>query len=193
MTPRLRRLIAIALLLLVIALPYHLVIRPIIQQHRDYDVQIADSIALIRQFRRSTATLDALRAEVEALEQQPALQTGYLGGETEALAAAELQNLVKVTIEAAGGVVNSTQVLPAEPSDGFRRITARVSMTGPIDSIFQAFHRLESMEPMLFLDNIDMGAQSRRRRRPRGRGGEEVAEDPTLNANFDVYGYMRGV
>ncbi len=192
MTPRLSRLFAILVLIVVLAIPYHLVIQPIVQQHLDLSAQIEDQRELLSEFRRSGANLDLLRAYLDEADGQPFLNAAYLSGETEALAAAQLQNFVKQAVEQAGGILNSTQILPAESNGRLRKVTARINMTGTMDAVFQTLYRLEAAKPMLFLDNVDMGSRSNRRRARQRRRTDAKVMESDLNVAFDISGYMRG-
>lgn len=191
MSPRLRRLVAISILLLVIALVYHLGVRPIVAAHRQYDEQLTELSDLLTEFRRATANLTELRETLDTLQRQPALRTSYLSGGSEALVAAQLQNMVKQTIERAGGVLESTQIMAAEAGGPVRRIAVKIRMSGSIDSLFVALYELESKEPYLFVDQLDISAAPARRRPSKGAAKNSV--QTRLRASFEVFGYMRNV
>ena len=188
-SPRLRRLLAIALLLLVIALPYHLGLRPILAAHRAYDERLAEMSTLLAEFRRSGANLGELQSSLETLQRRPTLQTLYFTGESEALVAAQLQDVVKQTIERTGGVLDSAQTLPVEQDGQVRRVAVRIRMRGTTENLFLALYELESKEPYLFLDSVDISAAPVRRRiRTRG---TPPSEETNLRIGFEVFGYMR--
>jgi general secretion pathway protein M len=75
---------------------------------------------------------------------------GYLTGPSDALAAAQLQDRVKTAVEAAGGELRSTRILPATPLEGdpgFRRTTLRVQFVVTIEGLETTLYELETGQP----------------------------------------------
>ena len=144
---------------------------------------------LAEAFRLASADLGKLEESLSELSRQPSHTRSYLSGDSEALVAAQLQNVVKQTVERAGGLLDSTLIVPVETTGQFRRITVRIRMSGTIESVFLVLHDLESKEPYLFIDQVDISAVPVRRHR---RTNPHSAETQ-LRASFDVFGYMRGV
>ncbi len=188
MTPLVSRLLALALLVGVLALPYFALVRPLIAAYANNASEIAEQRELMSQYRRLAANQDMLRTRLARLQQNALYRSAYLPGGNEVLVAAQLQERVKAVIEKAEGVQNSTQILQSEPENGFRRVTVRVRMTGNMNVLHQTFHELESSEPLLFVDNVDISVRRIRRRQPASAG---AADEIQLNVGFDVYGYMR--
>ena len=78
----------------------------------------------------------------------------------------------------------SSQVLPAEPVQGFQRISLRTRMRGDIETLRAMLHGLETGKPYLFVDNLRIRVWTVGRR-----NGPQVGD---LDVYFDVYGYMPG-
>jgi general secretion pathway protein M len=185
-SPRLSRLLAVALLVFVLAIPYLLILRPYVatlQANRD---ALAEQVALRDRYAGLAAAGAGLDERLEDLRDQSDGQSAYLEGASEALVAADLQNRVKTVVQDNGAVLNSTQILEAADEDGFRRLAVRVRMAASTEALYKALYALESDRPFLFIDNIDINAHIVRRRDGRG-------EDVELMVVFDLFGFMRPV
>lgn len=182
-TPRLSRLLALALLLLVIAVPYLAIVRPYIETLSEGRETLAEAVALRDRYLSVAAAGAAVDGWRQALSDESD-GAAYLQGASEALVSADLQNRVKTVVQDNGGVLNSTQILDATSEDGFRRLAVRVRMSGGSEALYRVLHALETERPFLFVDNIDINARSMRARE----GQPETIE---LMVSFDLFGYMR--
>jgi hypothetical protein len=100
------------------------------------------------------------------------------------LAAASVQEHLKRAVGLHGGELRSVQSLPSLQEDNLTRIGLRVVMTGPLSPTLLVLHELESSEPYLFVDNLQIKSTTRRRKR-----AEEQQVD-VLSIRFDIYGYL---
>jgi general secretion pathway protein M len=183
-----RRVIAIALLIAAIALPWRLIVLPVAARFAESAEQVATQEDMLLRYRRLADSRDALRQQLQVLQAQPASQEGYLTGESGTLVAAELQNLVRTIVERNGGRLESTQILPPTTEGQFQRITLRVRMSTDTEGVSHIFYELESMLPYLFIDGLDIVSRDRRgSRRPDG----DTTEPDTLSVTYDVYGFLR--
>ncbi|HYN39883.1 MAG TPA: type II secretion system protein GspM [Rhodospirillales bacterium] len=186
LSPTAGRIVALALLVVAIALPYRLIVAPLqeaYQQLRDETASRRDTLARYERLADSRA---GLRKRLETLREEPAAQAGYLVGDSETLVAAELQNLVRSIVERGGGRLESTQILTPTTEGAFRRVTLRVRMSADADGLFRILYDLESMLPYLFLEGLDIVSRERRSARAPGQAGAG-----TLSISYDVFGYMR--
>lgn len=181
-----RRFIAIALLVAAIALPWRLIVQPLLQSYDERAEALAAQRNLLARYRNLADSRAQLRARLQVIQTEPTSQAGYLTGESETLIAAELQNLVRTTIERNGGRLESTQILAPVSEGAFRRLTLRVRMSADTDGLFRILYDLESMLPYLFLDSLDIASRERRTRR-----SISGPEGSALSVSYDVYGYMR--
>jgi hypothetical protein len=156
-----------------------------LESHDEAEQQEAVQYELLARYRHLAESRAELKARLQEIQAKPAAQAGYLAGESESLVAAELQNLVRSTIERDGGRLESTQVLPPVSEGAFRRITLRVRMSADARGLFQIFYDLESSLPYLFLDGIDIASHEHRSARP------SAEEGGNLSVGYDVYGFMR--
>jgi general secretion pathway protein M len=186
LSPPVRRIIAVALLVAAIALPYRLIVQPLLEAYAEGSEEVAKQQEMLVRYRKLADSRTDLQARLEQLQAEPSSQAGYLIGESETLVAAELQNLVRTTVERNGGRLESTQILPATSEGAFLRVALRVRMSTDTDGLFRIVYDLESALPYLFLDGIDIASRERRLR-----GSSAGPEAGTLSVSYDVYGYMR--
>jgi general secretion pathway protein M len=180
----LSRLLAIALLVLLVAGAYLIGIRPLVASYRANEVAIAEAQALIGRFGAMATSQHDLEQRVQELTELHASEPYYLTRETDALAAVELQNRVSEAINKNGGTIRSIQPLPSEKEDEFQRVTLRVQLTTTIESLFHIVYELETTQPFLFLDNVEIKS-----RPPRIAADGEAGELP-LTVTLDLYGYQ---
>lgn len=183
-SPLVSRAAALALLVALIAAVALFVVAPLWDGHQRAQEEIVHKRDLIARMSRVSGRKDhyvdriaALRAGIE--------QSGvYVRAETEALAAAALQQRIKEATGAHGGVVSSVQNLPSSETEGLVRVGVRVMMTASLEEIFYTLHDLESGAPILFVDNLDIKSNAVRRGRIRQSG------ETLLTIRFDLLGYL---
>ncbi len=165
---------------------YIFVAAPIVASYAETDAAVAQAAELLDRYRRVAAARPALQERLDALKSRQSEIGNYLGGETDALAGAELQEKVNATVAAGGGALRSVQILPVKAGGGFRRIGVRVQMTATIAQVLRILHGLGAGSTLLFVDNLEV----RNRRAPRRRN-QPVEMDPTLLVRLDLFGYLR--
>ena len=186
-SPATRRIIAVALLVAAIALLWRLIVLPLQEHYQERADVAAAQQDLLERYRRLADSRGSLRARLDEMRRQPLSQEGYLTGDSETLVAAELQNLVRTTVERNGGRLESTQILPPANEAGYRRVTLRVRMSVGGEGLFRILYDLESSLPYLFVDGVDIVSRDRSGRR----GGGKPADAGALGVSYDVSGYMR--
>lgn len=185
---------ALGLVAAVLGVVYLLVVAPLIEAYRATDDAIVEAGEMLARYSDIAGRRAALAAQLAELVARQAASGVYLSGETDALAAAALQESVGATVEAHGGKLRSIQILPVSDDGDFKRVSVRVQLTAPLVPLHRILHSLESGRPFVFLDNLDIKTRRARRSR-RSRRGQPAAPtattDPTLEVRFDLYGYLR--
>lgn len=164
---------------------YLFVVAPIVAGYAETGAAVAQAAELLDRYRRVAAARPALQERLDALKARQSEIGTYLSGETDALAGAELQELVNTTVAKGGGGLRSVQILPVKADGGFRRIGVRVQMTATIAQVLRVLHGLEAGSTLLFVDNLEVSNRRARRRRNR-----PVELDPTLLVRLDLFGYL---
>jgi general secretion pathway protein M len=181
---RQRHLLALAILVLALGAVFSVTLLPVLLANRHYQETFAGLENRLQQLQRAAIIGDTLQPQYEQLKRSQTSDAQYLKSNSAALAAAELQRLVKRIVVAKNAEVVSTQILTTRQQEGFDRVSLKVRMRGQLENIVQAFHVLETGEPFVFLDNVSVRAS--RGRRVRGK----VATLQTLDIDMDLIGYM---
>jgi general secretion pathway protein M len=178
--------LAVAVLLGVLALPYLVIVAPVVDLYRSAQQELAEARAQLGRAAVFASRVERLRATLATLEQGNANRGEFLKGQNESLAAAQLQNQLKQFVDAAQAELKSTQTLPARKEGTLSRVTVRAQLTSSMAGVQAVIYAIESFSPRLFIDNLDIRA------RPQARGGQLTRDDMLLDVRFDVYGYLRG-
>ena len=176
---------ALTLLVFVLGTAYLLIVAPVIEAYRNTGESTRITLEQLARYEQISQTTPNRKDQLERLAQQQARSGIYLAGETDALAAAALQEDVSAKIERNGGKLRSTQILPVKTDGDFKQVSVRVQLTATLGSFARILHALESGKPYVFIDNLDV--KNRRARRK----ANDQDDDPELVIRFDIYGYLR--
>ncbi|MFI3137952.1 MAG: type II secretion system protein GspM [Methylococcaceae bacterium] len=182
-----QRSLAVGLLLGVIALILALVVWPWYTQITDAQQQIKD---LVFRIQRYTRVIEGRNEVLEKVSQskQGLDALGYFYEQSSpALASAELQAFIKNIIVAAGGVLESTQVLPQVEEDDLIHIAVNVRLTGDIPLLRSILYQIETTKPLKLVEELDL----RPIRGVRNRMTGKLEDMGTVSINLQVAGYMR--
>jgi general secretion pathway protein M len=184
----LSRALALTLLGAVLIGAYVLVIAPVVELYRETDDAIETAEILLQRHRALAAQRSGLSARLDEEKEQAAAIAGYLEGPSDPLALAQLQDRVKGVVEAAGGELRSTQILPGQAVDaspGTRRATLRVQMVVAIDGLAEILYDLESGQPYVLIDELAVRSQRARRR------GGGLEAPLLLDVSLELSGFVR--
>jgi general secretion pathway protein M len=182
-TPLTSRLVALLLLAAAILAAYTLVVEPIVVGYSARNQHIGEMRDQLARFERAAAMRPALLTQMKELEAQKESQGYFLTGDTDPLAAAGLQDQVRTLVMDKGGTLQSMQAMPGVEEKGLTRITLRVQMSGTTETLFEVLYVLESGNPILFVDNVDI-----QNRDGSGTSGDQAAG--LLTVAFDLSGYL---
>ncbi|MDP9096727.1 MAG: type II secretion system protein GspM, partial [Pseudomonadota bacterium] len=135
---------------------------------------------------RILAERPSLEQRREALDTAEAEQHLTLAAESDGVAAAALQRLVKTAVDRSGATLQSTQVKAVRPDGAFRRIGLRMQMTGTVEALRQTLLTLEANQPLIYGEGLELRSRQQMRS-----NGKSLAEDRTLEIRLDVYGLAR--
>ncbi len=180
-----RRILAVLLLLFALGAVVRVLVVPIWSTYLGNRDAIAQSEDNIARYSRLSTQIGALQSVVGELEQTDNLDRYVLVQESEPLAAAALQARMKSVVTNSGGTLTSTQVLPTETEQGFKRVIVNVRMAVSTDALQRVLHELENNLPYLLTDDIVILSRGARKRRRTTQGVD------LLDVRFNLYGYMR--
>lgn len=184
LSPAVSRFLAIGLLVATLAILWLLVGAPLLAAQEAAENTIERLRPLLERSRAVEHDIALLQAEVKQAKERRKSPAGLLDGPNESIAAATLQNRLKLAIEGANGNLRSIQVLPTRDERGFRRVTVQGQVLMNLAAVQHVVYNLEASLPYLFLDNIEI------QQRADYRAGKPT-DDPTLDVRLDVSGYMR--
>ena len=154
-----RRWLAVALLVLLIGLISAAVAVPAVLLHRHYDESIAKYSRQVSTQTAFNATRPRLTEKLEALKSRDVRKL-FLKGTSSALALAELQEIVRVSIELNGGrVVGSSAPGNAPKEDGaYRQVASTFTLAANNVNLRRVLYALETKEPYLYIDTLTITA-----------------------------------
>ncbi len=182
-----QRWLAVGLLIMVLLIIGAALIVPIISKGLALNEAKNTLVFRLQQYERILAKKDAVIASMDTIKQQHDEQGYFNSQETDALASADMQNVIKKTIVDAGGQLSSTQAIPVSTKDGFSRITVRVRMTGNSEVLRAVLFKIETSTPLIIIDQIDI----RPMRGKRNMVTNKIEPSNDLNVNFQAVSFMR--
>lgn len=177
------RKLAVGILGIVVVLLLALVIVPVWGANAKYALQIEYLQTRLQSLQSRAAADAALRPRYERLLRSQAASGHHLKSDTEAVAAAELQRIVKTISTRNSTQILTTQILPTTEERGFIRVVLKVRVRGPLEGIMQSIYDVEANQTFLFLDNLSLRSSARRRIR----GSTEINQ---FDVDFDLIAYM---
>ena len=185
------RLLALLLFTACLLLAAAALVVPAVVLNRHYDELINGMSDQLAVYKRVAQNSQQYQDRFQRLLSQQRQDRRYLKSNTESLATAELQSVVKQVIAANQGEILSTQVTPTTEEQGFKRVSIRIRMKSTLEDSVKIFHTLETKKPYLFIEQVTIRSrQVSRRRLPSSKAIEEAISQ--LDIDFQLSGYMRG-
>ena len=181
LSPSVRRIAAMGLLVALLLAGHALVISPLVNGWMGLARSIDETRELANGYERAIAAKSRIAAELEALRGERPDPSWFVTGETDALAAAALQNHVTALVSESGASMRSIQPVPGDDEDGLKRVTLIVEFEATTTSLTHLVYALESLTPYLFIDQLQAAS--------RIGSPEEPESAPVLDVRLTVYGY----
>jgi general secretion pathway protein M len=183
--------LALGLLAAALLGSYLLVVVPLLSTYQNSAAAIEQAENLLQRQQALAAQQPQLIERLEEEREQADAVAGYLQGPSDALAAAQLQDRVKAVVEASGGELRSTRILPAESieaSPGTRRTALRVQIIVSTEGLAEILYDLEAGQPYVLIDELSVRSQHERRRR---RNQSDADGDTMLDVSLELSGFVR--
>ena len=178
-----QRLLAIAILLLALISVLAVILLPIWSVNSTHTGRLSQQQDLLVRLEALAAQHDSLRARHQALRRSRTGSGQTLVSDSPAMAAAELQRIVKAITARNSVQLMSTQILPGVEEKDFTKIALRVRIHGSLGGLIEAIYDLEAKSLFLFLDNLTLYPASTRRLRT-------DTANRQFEASFDLIAYM---
>jgi len=171
---------ALAVLMIAVAAAYFTILSPILSLYAGSAERLEQRRELLRRDRNAVGDLPRLRALAKEHTKTAQSDDLLLIGETDAVAAAELQSALKEMIEENGARISSATTLPSALAGGFQRVGVRVAFSGGLVALTTVLAGIEGARPFFSLGNLDLHVVN---------AAERGDEDPNLDIALDVFGY----
>jgi hypothetical protein len=173
------RAMALAFTILIAATAYFLVVSPVLNFYGDEAAIVQQRTELAQRFKVLAQELPDLRLADKKWRDQFGSEL-LLPDESDAVASAAIQTMMKRTVEDAGAKLTSAEILPEMTDGGFRRVGIRIAFTGNLKLVTSVLRGLETAHPVLYAGNFDLHAGSD--------SGDPDGSDG-LAVTLDVYGF----
>ena len=183
-----QRWLAVGLLIAVVATLLIAVVMPLVSMGFDYYEQKNNLMFRLQRQQTIIARKQQVADNLQSLSQQFEEQNYFSSSNTEALASAELQNIVKNAVTDAAGQLTSTQGLPGKQEKDFIQVAVKVRLTGTIETLANVLRSIETAVPVLIIDQLDVSPV----RGVRNVKTNKVEPSAQLNISFQVVSYMKG-
>jgi general secretion pathway protein M len=185
------RLLALLLFVVTLVMVVAAITLPALAMNRHYDELIEGMNNQLEVYRRVARHSDQYQTKYQRLQRIRQQDRRYLRSDTESLATAELQRIVKQIIAGNKGEILSTQVMRTSEEQGFKRVAIRMRMKSTLEEMVKILHALETEQPYLFIENVTVRSrQVARRRLPSNKAIDKAMSQ--LDIDFQLSGYMRG-
>lgn len=151
---------ALIILASICALLWLLIIDPIQSSYVDLAEAQEQRRALLRRLEARALQLPRLREAVASTDKGPG-QVVSLVGNSDAIAGAALQQLIKAAAEASGVTISSVETLVPDRSGPLHRIPVRVVLTASWAALFELLQSLANQEKGLVVDDLQLRNSSR--------------------------------
>jgi hypothetical protein len=153
-TGRLGRAVALGVTLLLLVISWEAVVQPLRDWYLDGDSLLSQREALAARMAASAAQLPALTHRAAALGASGALSPTLLSGDTDAMAGAQLQEIVQGLAATAGLSPASIENLPAASASHYRRIALRLSLISRFPPLVQLLQAIAQATPHMLVDDL---------------------------------------
>lgn len=189
-TPRERRVAALLLLLLALALAYFLLLHGwLVAPLRQIDAQMDELQQTHAQYAAAIAEKPRLQQRIAALGAGQAASSAFLPEDDTNTAAAGLMQRVVDAVATqtvnGGCVVSQKMAMPHPPAargEPYRKAAASISLSCAIEPLAAVLHALEQETPYLFIDDLSIYRNPVAAQQDRG---------TPLEVQFTVSGYVR--
>lgn len=171
----LQRLAALAILLLLPLLVWLALVRPLTGPYAELRAQLDDSRQRLTRYRDIAAASEAIGAAIAEARAEQIAGGAFLVGETDALAAAALQDMIGAIAADANSDVRSVQSLPSQAENGLVRIRLRAQIVTTTSGLVGILEAIETGRPLLFVDDFKLRTRLERAR-PEGDALEVASE-----------------
>ncbi len=176
------RLLALGVTLALLVVAWFAVAGPVLAFYGERQADLAQRRVLARRMADVAASLPEWRRRAEAAAGSAPPAAILLDGNTDAIAAATLQERVQDMATKAGATLSSLETLPVQQAGDYRRVALRVSVLAPWPVLVELMQAVEQASPRMLIDDLQLRASP-----SLARPGNAPIEE-----SFTVIAYRRG-
>jgi Tfp pilus assembly protein PilO len=166
-----------------VAVIYLLIISPILSLQEGWGRELVKKRQLLARYQALQARGPVMARADQALKTAlTTLEGQFLAGPNAAVAAADLQEIVKNLAETHGLSITSTKILPSQETGPYVEVPIQVQMSSSINQLSTFLFHLEHHKKLLFIPEIEINS-------PR-RLGREI-KSPPLQVNLVILGVIK--
>ncbi len=159
-------------------------VRPAISYYEQRYSELTSQQERLQRYRSIVAQKEKLTLFFELQHNDTNDPQYFLPEMAPSLAAAKLQEQVKLLLATYQGQLISTQPIAVKNEGFMMPVMIRVNMKSDTETLLNVLHHLESTEPMVFIDNLSI------QRMGTGRNKRSPDNIKFLNTRFDLKVYM---
>jgi len=186
LTPTRSRRLAITVLVAAAVLLLSVTILPVWALNAGYRDRIDTMQERLVRLQRIAEQDEELRGRYADLRRTQSSRGYFLQGDSEAVASADLQRILKTLTAQHDTQLMSTQILPAGKENALTRIALRVRVRGQLPGIVESLYALESNPVLLFIDNLSVRGAASVRQRLR----QQAQTGQSFDAEFDLIAFV---
>jgi general secretion pathway protein M len=181
-SPGVQRALALVILAAVVIAAVAVVAVPVYKLHQHYDAALESLSFRLDKLRNVAAQRPEMQKALEAIKAENAAKF-FLKNSAPNLAGAELQDLVRASVEKGGARLTSVQIASPKEEGRFRQIILNVQVIGNVMTVQKTLHALESAVPYVFVDSLRINSTQFR--------GARVAPglEPEVSVQMDLSAY----
>ena len=181
-SPIQRRISALLLLLIALALVTAAIAFPVYKLHEHYDSALETLQFRFDKLRAVAAQRSEIQKVLTAVKSENPARF-FLKNSASNLAGSELQDLVRAAVEKGGARLTSVQVAAPKDDGRYRQIVLNVQIIANIMTLQKTLHALEGGQPYVFVDNLRINSTQFRGARP------NPGLEPEVTVQLDVSAY----
>lgn len=181
-SPIQRRITALLLLLIALALVSAAIAFPVYKLHEHYDGALETLRFRFDKLRAVAAQRSEIQKVLTAVKSENPARF-FLKNSATNLAGSELQDLVRAAVEKGGARLTSVQVAAPKDDGRYRQIVLNLQIIANIMTLQKTLHALEGGQPYVFVDNLRINSTQFRGARP------NPGLEPEVTVQLDVSAY----
>ena len=150
--------LALGLLAITLAVLWLVVVGPLIGWYSERADRLARERVLAARMAEIAASLPLLEQQATARRGTAPKPDALLAGNSDALAAAALQERLQAMAQRSGAALSTIEALPPEASGAYRRIKVRATLAAPYPALTQLLRGISTAAPTMLVDDLTMRA-----------------------------------